>query len=220
MARAGLRATSWCFAPARAASLVERTLAGRGPLNDHRYLRTKKLENSRRKADAYYLGADGRFDTGDPTGTTFPGDKGTHMLLGLAAGRRFDRWKLWDIELRGRFAGDYFLSRDAAVEGAKDPVWPIDWGVAFILSGRLKAVSKQRMAFGVGAEGRHAANKDDAERLLAPTNYANLNLMAIVPAADGGDLGLALSIPIYDSQVPHGASVVFSTDLGLLDHPR
>jgi hypothetical protein len=34
--------------------------------------------------------------------------------------------------------------------------------------------------------------------------------MAVVPAADGGDLRLALSIPIYDSLVPRGATVVFS----------
>jgi hypothetical protein len=180
----------------------------------------KQLTEERRKADAYYFGMDARLDTGDPTGTTFVGDKGTHILGGLAAGRRFRQSELWDIELRGRFAGDYFKSRDDAVTGAKDAVWSVDWGCAFIVSGRLEQDAKQRMAFGVGVEGRHAANKDDAKRELAPTNYANLNLMAVVPAASGGDLGLAFSIPIKDALVPRGAIVVLSTDLGLLDHPR
>lgn len=180
----------------------------------------KQLEDARREADSYYFGMDARLDTGDPTGTTFVGDKGTHILGGLAAGRRFRQSELWDIELRGRFAGDYFKSRDAAVEGPKDAIWSLDWGCAFILSGRLQQDSKQRMAFGVGVEGRHATNKDDAKRELAPTNYANLNLMAVVPAASGGDLGLAFSIPIKDAVVPRGAIVVLSTDLGLLDHPR
>jgi hypothetical protein len=190
------------------------------PIEKARTALMKELVDARREADSYYFGMDARLDTGDPTGSTFVGDKGTHILGGLAAGRRFGQTELWDIELRGRFAGDYFKSRDAAVEGAKNAVWSVDWGCAFILSGRLQQDAKQRMAFGVGVEGRQAANKDDAKRELAPTNYANLNLMALVPAANGGDLGLAFSIPIKDALVPRGAIVVLSTDLGLLDHSR
>ena len=159
-----------------------------------------------------------RFDTGDPTGTIVVGDKGTHLLGGLAAGRRISQGGLWDVELRGRFAGDYFKSRDDAAGDEKERVWSVDWGAAFILSGRLQENAKQRLAFGVGVEGRQATNHEVAKRELAPTDYVNLNLMAVVPAANGGDLGLGFSIPIKEARVPRGAIVVLSTDLGLLDH--
>ena len=176
----------------------------------------EEIASARREADAYYFGLDARFDSGDPTGTEIVGDKGTHLLGGLAGGVRIPLGSsTWDWELRGRFAGDYFKSRDAAAGPAPDPVYSVDWGAAMILSGRVEAESKQRMAFGIGVEGRHAGDKPEAK--LAPTNYANLNLMAIVPAADGGDIGLAFSIPIADSEVPRGAIVSLSTDLGILD---
>ena len=178
----------------------------------------KKIEAARRAADAYYFGLDARLDTGDPTGTIVVGDKGTHLLGGLAAGRRFEVGGLWDWELRGRAAFDYFKSRDAVAGPDPKPISSFDWGCAMILSGRLTEQAKQRMAFGVGIEGRHAGSKVDAKAELAPTNYANLNLLTIVPAADGSDLGLAISIPLADGAVPRGTIISLSTDLGLLDH--
>lgn len=78
--------------------------------------------------------------------------------------------------------------------------------------------AKPRLAFGVGVEGRQAGDNSDAKAQLAPTNYASLNLMAVVPTTEGSDLGLAVSIPVADSVVPRGAIVSLSTDLGLLDH--
>ena len=86
------------------------------------------------------------------------------------------------------------------------------------MSGRLQEQAKQRLAFGVGVEGRQAGNRADAKAVMAPTNYANLNLMAIVPATQGGDLGLALSIPLVEGAAGRGAVISLSTDLGLLDH--
>jgi len=177
-----------------------------------------EIEKARRAADRYYLGIDARIDTGDPTGTIIVGDKGTHVLGGVAAGTRIPQGSLWDWELRGRAAGDYFMSRDAVAGSDPKAIYSFDWGVAFILSGRLKEDAKQRLAFGVGVEGRQASDKDEAKAQFAPTNYANLNLMAIVPATSGGDLGLAVSIPLVDSVVPRGTIVSLSTDLGLLDH--
>jgi hypothetical protein len=73
------------------------------------------------------------------------------------------------------------------------------------------------MAFGVGVEGRQAAS-DKTDARQTPTNFAYLNLMTVVPAAKGGDLGLALSIPLAEDGVKRGAQITFSTDLGLLDH--
>lgn len=177
-----------------------------------------EIEKARRAADRYYLGIDARLDTGDPTGTIVVGDKGTHLLGGIAAGVRIQQGaSLWDWELRGRAAGDYFKSRDAAAGPAPAAIYSVDWGAALILSGLLKEDAKHRMAFGVGVEGRHAGDKDAATAQLAPTNYANLNLMAVVPATSGADLGLAVSIPLVDGSVPRGTIVSLSTDLGLLD---
>lgn len=174
------------------------------------------LDEARRKADAFYLGIDGRFDTGDPTGPTVKGDFGNHGLGGLAIGGRIPLCaSLWDVELRTRLAGDFFRSRDPS-EKAKS-IYSFDWGAAVILSGRLKASAKQRLAFGVGAEGRHALSNSDAAK-ASPTNYVLLNLMTVVPALTGGDVGLALGIPLYDLRDARGLTVNFSTDLGLLDH--
>ena len=175
-----------------------------------------KIKEKQRDAEAYYVGIDARFDSGDPTGPEVVGDKGTHILGGIAAGVRVNPQDRWSFELRGRAAGDYFKSRDDAAGPSPKPVYSFDWGAAMILSGHAQEDDKQRMAFGVGVEGRQA--KSSAEADLAPTNYANLNLMAVVPAASGGDIGLAFTIPIADSKIPHGAMVVLSTDLGLLDH--
>jgi hypothetical protein len=174
------------------------------------------IAKARREADAYYFGLDVRFDTGDPTGDVVIGDKGTHFLGGLAGGVRIPQGKLWDWELRGRGAFDYFRSRDVAAGPDPLPVNSFDWGLALIFSGRMKEEAKHRLALGAGLEGRHAKGKGP-EVDLAPTNYANVNLMVVVPAIDGGDLGLAVKIPVRDSTVRRGASVVFSADLGLLD---
>jgi hypothetical protein len=174
-----------------------------------------KIKEARREADSYYLGIDARFDSGDPTGSDVIGDKGEHILGGIAAGVRIAQGPRFDFELRGRAAGDYFKSRDAAAGPDPKPVYSFDWGVALLFSGRVQEDDKQRLAFGAGVEGRHAG--DSARAALAPTNYANLNLMAVVPALSGGDIGLAFSIPLADSAQARGVSINLSTDLGLLD---
>jgi hypothetical protein len=176
-----------------------------------------EIDAARRAADKYYLGLDVRLDAGDPTGPDTLGDKGTHLLGGLAAGTRISQGGRWDWELRGRAAGDYFRSRDDAAGPAPKPVFSFDWGAAFIFSGRLEQKAKQRMAFGVGIEGRHAGG-DQADARQTPTNFAYLNLMTVVPALSGGDLGLAISIPLAEEGVPRGTVISLSTDLGLLDH--
>jgi hypothetical protein len=176
-----------------------------------------EMDDARRAADKYYLGIDARLDTGDPTGPEVAGDKGTHLLGGLASGVRLSQSQRWDWELRGRFAGDYFDSRDDSLGARPSPVYSLDWGAAFIFSGRLENHAKQRMAFGVGVEGRQAvSDKTDASQ--TPTNFANLNLMTVVPAISGADLGLAVSIPLAEDGVKRGALISLSTDLGLLDH--
>lgn len=73
------------------------------------------------------------------------------------------------------------------------------------------------MAFGVGAEGRHALSGSENAK-SSPTNFVRLNLMAVVPAVTGGDLGLAIGIPLWELREVRGVMVNFSTDLGLLDH--
>jgi hypothetical protein len=177
------------------------------------------IEEARRAADKYYVGLDARIDSGDPTGTIVVGDKGTHVLGGIAAGVRLQQGtSLWDWELRGRAAGDYFRSRDDAAGPSPKTIYSFDWGAAIVLSGRVNEDAKQRLAFGVGVEGRQAGDSADAKAQLAPTNYASLNLMAVVPTTDGSDLGLAVSLPVADSVVPRGAIVSLSTDLGMLDH--
>ena len=175
-----------------------------------------EIDAARRAADRYYLGMDVRLDTGDPTGPDTVGDKGTHLLGGLAAGTRLAQGGRWDWELRGRAAGDYFRSRDDAAGPAPKPVYSFDWGAAFIFSGRLEQKTKQRMAFGIGIEGRQAGG-DKADARQTPTNFAYLNLMTIVPALSGGDLGLAISIPLAEEGVQRGTVISLSTDLGLLD---
>ncbi|HVY28807.1 MAG TPA: hypothetical protein VHB79_19760 [Polyangiaceae bacterium] len=197
------------------ASACEQNVAS----SDVRALREKAysaMAKVRREADSFYLGIDGRFDTGDPTGPTVKGDFGNHVLGGIAGGGRIPVGTLWDVELRGRVAGDVFKSREP-VPGGNEPVGSFDWGAAVILSGRLKESAKQRLAFGVGAEGRHAFSDSEAAK-NSPTNYVLLNLMTVVPALSGGDIGLALGVPLYDLQDVRGVTVNFSTDLGLLDH--
>lgn len=187
--------------------------------SDVRALREKAyaaMAKVRRHADSFYLGIDGRFDTGDPTGPTIKRDFGNHMLGGVAGGGRIPVGALWDVELRGRVAGDVFKSREPT-PGGNEPVGSFDWGAAVILSGRLKESAKQRLAFGVGAEGRHAFSDSEAAK-NSPTNYVLLNLMTVVPALSGGDIGLALGVPLYQLQDVRGVTVNFSTDLGLLDH--
>lgn len=176
-----------------------------------------EIERARRAADQCYLGVDARFDTGDPTGRNIAGDLGTHGLLGLAAGLRLPQGRLWDWELRGRVAGDVFQSRDPLAGPDPDVVFSFDWGGAVLFSGRLLEIAKQRMAFGVGLEGRHALAQDEAAK-LSPTNYVQLNFMAVVPALTGGDVGLAIGVPVRESREARGLLVNFSTDLGLLDH--
>jgi hypothetical protein len=175
------------------------------------------IDDARRAADRHYLGLDIRLDTGDPTGSDIVGDDGTHLLGGLGAGARLSQGARWGWELRGRVAADYFESRGDGLSPPPEPVYSVDWGAAFILSGRLDSKPKQRMAFGVGLEGRHAGNnREDAGE--TPTNYAYLNLMTVVPALSGGDLGLAISVPLAERGVKRGALISFSTALGLLDH--
>lgn len=171
---------------------------------------------ARRAADRHYLGVDARFDTGDPTGPAIGHDRGDHWLGGFAGGTRIPAGNLWDWELRARAGLDYFRSREPADDNKK-PVGSFDWGGALLFSGRLQEASKQRLAFGLGAEGRHAW-KDDENAKRSPTNYVMLNLMAVVPALTGGDLGLALGIPLWELREARGVMVNFSTDLGLLDH--
>jgi hypothetical protein len=171
---------------------------------------------ARREADGYYLGLDVRFDHGDPTAGGMMGADGTRLVGALAGGIRLEQGASWDVELRFRAGVDYFHARAGAVATPIDPVVAADWGGALLLSGHVTAdTEKQRMAFGVGVEGRQS--KDDAAAALVQTNFVNLNLMAVVPATSGGDLGIAVSIPINDSKVPRGTIVTFSTDLGLLD---
>jgi hypothetical protein len=177
-----------------------------------------ELQEASRAADRYYLGVDARVDVGDPTGTLMIGDKGTHVLGGLAAGIRIPHGARWDWELRGRAAGDYFKSRDGAAGPNPTAIYSLDWGAALIFAGHLQEDAKQRLAFGVGVEGRRAVDNSEATTQRAPTNYAHLNLMAIVPATAGGDLGLAVSFPLDESYVPRGTIVSLSTDLGLLDN--
>jgi hypothetical protein len=174
------------------------------------------MARARREADKCYLGVDARFDTGDPTGPALGHDLGKHFLGGFAGGFRRPHGSLWDWEWRGRAALDLFKSTDPADTNRK-LVGSIDWGGALIFSGRLRETAKQRMAFGVGAEGRHAW-EDDENAKRSPTNYVKLNLMAVVPAVTGGDLGLALGIPLWELREVRGVMVNFSTDLGLLDH--
>lgn len=171
---------------------------------------------ARRAADRHYLGVDLRFDTGDPTGPGIGHDLGDHVLGGAAAGTRIPAGNLWDWELRARAGLDVFRSREPADDHIK-PVGSFDWGGALIFSGRLQETAKQRLAFGVGAEGRHAW-KDNENAKRSPTNYVLLNLMAVVPALNGGDLGLAMGIPLWELRSVRGVMVNFSTDLGLLDH--
>jgi hypothetical protein len=174
-----------------------------------------EMEKARRAAERYYLGMDLRLDTGDPTGPEVVGDKGTHLLGGLGAGVRISQGERWDWEARMRIAGDYFNSRDDALTPEPEPVYSVDWGGAFILSGLIEREAKQRMAFGFGLEGRQAKGGDDEG---TPTNFVYLNLMAVVPALPGGDLGLAISIPLAERGVRRGTVISFTTDLGMLAH--
>jgi hypothetical protein len=174
------------------------------------------IARAQREADRYYLGLDLRFDRGDPTGGDVVGDDGTRLAGAVAAGVRLNSQQRWNFELRARAGVDYFRSRDVVNGVRPDPVVSGTWGAALILSGHATSeTDKQRMAFGVGMEGRHA--KQNASADVVPTNFVNLNLMAVVPAASGGDMGVAVSIPVNDSTVPRGTIVTISTDLGLLD---
>jgi hypothetical protein len=175
-----------------------------------------EIARAQREADRYYFGLDARFDKGDPTGAAIVGDDGTRLTGALAGGVRLSQGDDWDVELRGRAGVDYFRSNDTVGGVRPDPVVSADWGAAAILSGHATGdTSKQRMGFGIGAEGRHAKKSQSAD--LVPTNFVNLNLMAIVPATAGSDLGIAVSIPLNDSATPRGTIVTVSTDLGLLD---
>ncbi|HET9930773.1 MAG TPA: hypothetical protein VFQ35_08805 [Polyangiaceae bacterium] len=178
----------------------------------------EKIASLRRAADKYYLGIDARFDSGDPTGPDVVGDKGTHLLGGLAGGVKiFSSSERWDYELRGRAAGDYFRSRDDSTGTRPKPVYSFDWGAAFILSGKLEDKSKQRLAFGAGVEGRQAGG-DQTNARQTPTDFVYLNLMAVVPVVSGGDFGLAFSLPLRERGVERGTIITISSDLGLLDH--
>jgi hypothetical protein len=174
------------------------------------------IREAQREADRYYLGLDLRGDFGDPTGDAVTGDDGTSLLGTVAAGLRLPLGEAWDFELRVRGGGDYFRSRDSVNGFRPAPVFSFDWGGALILGGHATlATEKQRLAFGVGVEGRHTGENRSSD--LAPTNYVNFNAMIIVPVASGGDLGLSFSVPLMDSEVPRGTVIAVSTDLGLLD---
>lgn len=174
------------------------------------------IRDAQREADRYYFGLDLRTDFGDPTGDAVPGDNGTMLLGTFAAGYRIPLGKAWDLELRARSGGDYFHPRDTVNGFNPNPVVSFDWGAASILGGHVTAsTEKQRMAFGVGLEGRHTEKAPSSD--LAPTNFIKLNAMVIVPVVSGGDLGLSFSIPLMDSEIPQGTIIAASTDLGLLD---
>jgi hypothetical protein len=171
---------------------------------------------AREEADRYYFGLDARLDAGDPTGTLITGDKGTRLQGALAGGLHINQGDSWKFQLRGYAGGDYFRGQDLVAGARPDPVFSVDWGGALILAGTVKgSTDKQPISLGIGVQGRNA--KSNAAADAAPTNFINLNLMAVVPAAGGADTGIAASIPLLDSKIPQGVIISFSTDLGLLD---
>jgi hypothetical protein len=177
------------------------------------------LGDARRAADRYYLGLDLRSDLGDPTGDAILGDGGTRLVAGLGAGLRIPIGKRWDWELRCRAAGDYFDSDDENPidDSAIDPVYAFDWGAAVLLTGSPEiAIDKQRLQFGIGAEGKHSGDVDDDIDELVPTNYVDLNLMAMVPTASGSDLGFKLRIPVRDGAFERETLISVGSDFGVL----
>jgi hypothetical protein len=192
------------------------TVVGAAELATFRATSVAAVAAAREEADRYYFGLDARLDSGDPTGTLITGDKGTRLQGALAGGLHIDQGDSWRFQLRGYAGGDYFRGQDLVAGVKPDPVFSVDWGGALILENTVKGTTdKQPLSLGVGVQGRNT--KSDAVADASPTNFVNLNLMAIVPAAGGADTGIAASIPLLNSKIPQGIIISFSTDLGLLD---
>ncbi|HLV64315.1 MAG TPA: hypothetical protein VKY73_00820 [Polyangiaceae bacterium] len=175
----------------------------------------RRLNQARREADKYYWGLDLRLDIGN-AGTTNTADKDdVHFLGGLAGGGRIPLGD-WDLEYRGRIAGDYFDPRASDVLGRRiRPVISADWGAGFIIAGRpTAAIAKQRLGFGLGLEGRHAVRDDPTD--LAATNFVDLRTMVTVPAANGTDLSIGLRLPLQDTRLERGTVITVSGDFGIL----
>lgn len=177
----------------------------------------RAIASARREADRYYLGLDLRFDRGDPTGTLLPGDRGTRLFGAVGGGLRVASSEIWELELRMHAGGDYFRGLDRLESGERpEPIFSFDWGTALVVNGYTHGTTdKQHIGFGVGLQGRHSNRSASSD--VAPTNFLNLSLMAIVPAAAGADIGVAATVPLSDAKVPQGMIISFSTDLGLLD---
>jgi hypothetical protein len=177
----------------------------------------RAIAAARREADRYYLGLDLRFDRGDPTGTLLPGDRGTRLFAAVGGGLRIASSEIWELELRVHAGGDYFRGLDRLESGERpEPIFSFDWGTALVVNGYTHGTTdKQHIGLGVGLQGRHSNRSASSD--VAPTNFLNLNLMAIVPAAAGADIGVAATVPLSDAKVPQGTIISFSTDLGLLD---
>lgn len=177
------------------------------------------LRSARRAADRYYLGLDVRADFGDPTGDAILGDDGTRLVGGLGGGLRIPLGSRWDWELRGRAAGDYFKSSDdnPVADTGLDPAYAFDWGAAMLLTGSPDTgIDKQRLQLGVGVEGKHSGDIDEAVAAFVATNYVDLNLMAVVPTATGSDLGIKVRLPLVEGEVDRDVLISVAGDFGLL----
>ena len=171
----------------------------------------EQLATIRRQADAKYLGADLRYDFGDPTLGDVENASGKFLFAGMAAGRRFgDGTRRTSAGMRGRLG-----IRHAKLDSVDEAEFAAEGGVGFEVSRTLSDDDEVHVAGAVEfRRGGAPANLTDQFQ----TNFTMLRGTISLPVTKGNSLSINVGKPITGDVSPI-FSVNFNWGLLLSDRP-
>jgi hypothetical protein len=171
----------------------------------------EQLAGIRRQADSKYLGADIRYDFGDPTLGDVENASGKFLFAGLAAGRRFDDGKRRTTAgMRGRLG-----IRHAKLDNADEAEFAAEGGVGFEVSRSLSDDDEINVSGAVefrrGGAAAHLADQFQ-------TDFTMLRGTISLPVTKGNSISINVGKPITGDVSPI-FSVNFNWGLLLSDRP-
>jgi len=156
------------------------------------------LVTVRDQHDANYIGLDARYEFGDPTFSMKEEARGSHLLVGLAAGHRVlltddgaSQRGFFGIKARAGYQMTS-LNHNQDQTSSLDFAGGLEFGVIKHL---------QVFKLSIGAEGRHTWRDMPTN---ADTNFVDVKIGVDIPQTDGARLGALLSLPAEGS---HGTTL-------------